>query len=304
MEECRRYFHPFLDSDRWKWFEARDDDIIIATPFKSGTTWVQMIVMGLIHGIQNPPLLRDVDHWIEFRLAPVALAVDKLKAQTTRRFIKTHLPFDAIKYDDRLKYIVVDRDPRDVFMSLWNHYHNMNLQLVNCDLPSGVNPIPNCPMDIREFWRVWLTKGYFPWEQEGYPFWSNLRHAQSWFDVAGRENVLHVHYKNLLEDNVTEIRRIANFIGLQQCEEDIELLSKYTSFENTKNNLHKLFPGGYRIFKNGPNTFFNKGTNGRWKKILDESDVSLFYEISRSILDKYCLEWLVSGVKEIGPRNS
>jgi hypothetical protein len=30
-------------------------------------------------------------------------------------------------------------------------------------------PQPFCPDDIREFWQLWITRGWFEWENEGYP---------------------------------------------------------------------------------------------------------------------------------------
>ena len=296
MSANRRYLHPFLDSERWTSFRPRNDDIIIATPFKSGTTWMQMIVMGLLHGIEKPPLLKEVGHWIDFRLVPKEEFFEQLESQASRRFIKTHLPFDAIPYNEAIKYIVVDRDPKDVFMSIWNHYQNMNVELVNQHLPEDVHPIPCCPADIREFWQMWLTRGYFEWEKEGYPFWSNLRHVQSWFDVRSFDNVLHVHYNNLLSDSASEIGRIATFIGVDIDDETLRKLAEYTSFDQTKKNLDKLFPGGYKLFKNGADTFFNKGTNGRWKDFLTPEDESLLSEVTGSILSESCADWLTSGV--------
>lgn len=303
MHLDRRYLHPFIDSSRWRHYKPRDSDIIIATPFKSGTTWMQMIMLGLIHGIKNPPLLREVEHWIDFRLTDEKAMIDKLESQSCRRFIKTHLPFDAIPYNQSVKYIVVDRDPRDVFMSLWNHYSNMNVDTINSGLPSGVKPIPPCPADIHQFLEMWLTRGYFDWEVEGYPFWSNFRHVQSWFDVRNFDNILHVHYNQLLQNSASEISRIADFIGVNISVAEAQELANHTSFKNTKKNLNTLFPGGYKLFDKGAETFFYKGTNGRWENELTESEKNLFYTISNSLLSKECHQWLTTCYLNKNQRN-
>lgn len=295
MDGTRRYLHPFLDSARWNRYRPRSGDIIIATPFKSGTTWMQMIVLGLLHGIETPPLLKDVDHWIDSRFADEIEMVNRLEGQSSRRFIKSHLPFDAMPFHQNVKYLVVDRDPRDVFMSLWNHYRNMDVNMLNKYLPPEIEPIPFCPEDVHEFWETWLTRGYFSWEAEGYPFWSNLRHAQSWFDVKHLDNVLHVHYDNLLSNSASEISKIANFIDVDISNDQANSLADYTSFKNTKSNLEKLFPGGYRLFENGADTFFYKGVNGRWRDVLTSKDDDLFQSVSRSILSRGCYKWLLKG---------
>jgi hypothetical protein len=46
--ELRRYYSFGFDSFRWKSFRFRPDDIVISTPAKSGTTWIQMMCALLI----------------------------------------------------------------------------------------------------------------------------------------------------------------------------------------------------------------------------------------------------------------
>ena len=60
--------------------------------------------------------------WLDLRMAPLEEVRAKLDAQTHRRCIKTHLPLDGVPFFDEIKYVVVGRDGRDVFMSLVNHY--------------------------------------------------------------------------------------------------------------------------------------------------------------------------------------
>src|SRR5579863_8841368 len=92
----RRYFSHFLDSSRWSSIPLRPGDIIISTGPKSGTTWTQRIVSVLIHGEHLPGSLSEISPWIDLRASPVpidALAA-RLAAQTFRRSLKAHLPFD------------------------------------------------------------------------------------------------------------------------------------------------------------------------------------------------------------------
>ena len=49
-------------------------------------------------------------------------------------------------------------------------------------------------------WRQWISRGGFAWEQDGWPFWSHLHHAQSWWDWRHLPNVLLVHFNDLLAD--------------------------------------------------------------------------------------------------------
>ena len=125
-ERTRIYRCHHFDSTRWDYFERRPDDIIIATSYKAGTTWTQAIVAHLLFPDGDLPAgPAQLSPWLDMRIVPLEVALNALKAQQHRRFIKTHLPLDGMLYDERLKYLYVARDARDVFMSLWNHYSSM-----------------------------------------------------------------------------------------------------------------------------------------------------------------------------------
>ena len=47
-KKVREYQHRLVDSTIWNEFKFRNDDIIIDTYSKSGTTWVQQIVAQLL----------------------------------------------------------------------------------------------------------------------------------------------------------------------------------------------------------------------------------------------------------------
>jgi aryl sulfotransferase len=61
-----RYRNVICDSARWDGFPFRDDDIVISTPPKCGTTWTQMICALLI--FQTSELPRPLDQitpWLD-----------------------------------------------------------------------------------------------------------------------------------------------------------------------------------------------------------------------------------------------
>src|SRR5262245_30965419 len=109
------YQNHHLDSTRWDHYKPRDDDIIISTSYKSGTTWTQEIVLRLLYQGPDAPYLSQVSFWVEARWEPLDEIIKGLEEQKQRRFIKTHLPLDGLPYYSHVKYIVVGRDPRDVF---------------------------------------------------------------------------------------------------------------------------------------------------------------------------------------------
>ena len=126
-----------FDSTRWDGYQPREDDIIIATYSKCGTTWMQRIVSMLLFQSAAPLPIWDLSPWPDMRLfGPIEAELAKAEAQTHRRYFKTHLPLDAIPIYAGVKIVHVARDGRDAAMSLHNHLANFRPELV-----AGVNAI-------------------------------------------------------------------------------------------------------------------------------------------------------------------
>ena len=89
-------------------------------------------------------------------------------------------------------------------MSFFNHYSRYTdafYGVMNDPEKLMGEPCPRCPEDPRELWQSWITRGWFEWESEGYPFWSNLHHTQILLGLpAATEYVLFMHYNDMLED--------------------------------------------------------------------------------------------------------
>ena len=73
---------------------------------------------------QTPTFDRSLDlisPWLDMLTRPLDEVVADLDAQQHRRFIKSHTPLDGLPFDERVTYICVGRDPRDVAIS-WDHH--------------------------------------------------------------------------------------------------------------------------------------------------------------------------------------
>ena len=273
-----------LDSTRWEHYEPLPGDIVVATPPKSGTTWVQNIVMHLIFQDLEFRKVFHVFPWLENPSRPIQEVLDQLDAQQHRRSLKSHLPLDGIVYHPQVKYIIVNRDARDVFMSMWNHYRNT----------LDIKTKPQCPDDIREFWGWWMTRGWFDWETEGYPFQSTLRHAQTWWDYRHLPNILFVHYNDLLQDLEGEVRRISSYLKIEVSEDLLLNIVNAVTFKTMKENANQVV-GNLEWLRGGGETFINKGTNGRWRDVLTEGDLKLYEAAVKRELTLDCARWLEYG---------
>lgn len=301
-QRTRVYRNHHLDSLRWDRFEPRDDDIVITTSYKSGTTWMQHIVHALVFkGDPEALPVGLVSPWIDARfqsdLEPV---LEGLAAQQHRRFVKSHLPLDGLRWIPNAKYIVVGRDTRDVFMSLWNHYRNYTDEAMarfnERDVWEGDDlPAPPKEGEERTLWRSWMTRGWFEWESEGWPFWSNLHHTQSYWDYRDLPNLLFVHYADLLADPHGQIARIADFLDLPQSEAELDAAVEATRIDNMRKELKAADELLKQVFKGGSDAFVYKGTNGRWRDVLTPDDLALYETAKKRVLTPDCAAWLESG---------
>jgi aryl sulfotransferase len=301
----RTYQNHVLDSTRWNCYRPRPDDIVIATSYKSGTTWTQEIVRQLIFQGQDAPPRGELSPWLDVRWNPIDALIGTLESQQHRRFIKSHLPLDGLPFFPQVQYVVVGRDPRDVFMSLWNHHANYTqagwelfISYFN-DTPGGVGQHrPTRPEDIHTFWREWIGQGWFAWESEGYPYWGNLHHTRTWWDYRHLPNILFVHYTDLSSNLAGEVKRIANFLGIPLAEERLPALMQALSLDNMREEqarVHSANPDRPSIWKDGARTFFFKGTNGRWKEVLSAEELDMYEQKVSQVLTPDCRAWLEEG---------
>ena len=151
-EKTRELHNHHFDSTIWNDIAFRDDDVIIATYAKSGTTWMQQIVAQLLFDADPGVAVAEMSPWVDLRVPPKAVKLPLLEAQTHRRFMKTHLPVDALRFAPQAKYLYVGRDGRDVVWSMYNHHVNANQSWYDAlnDTPGRVGPpIEPPPADIR-----------------------------------------------------------------------------------------------------------------------------------------------------------
>lgn len=283
--------HAYYDSRVWNDFIFRDDDIIIVTYAKSGTTWMQQIVSQLIfQGAEGVPV-EKISPWMDVRVPPPEEKLRLVEAQTHRRFVKTHLPVDALVMSPRAKYIYVLRDGRDIAWSWYNHwasYSDLFYEIMN-NIPGRVGPpLERPPASVRQWFHEWLDRNGYPiW-----PFWENVR---SWYAVRDLPNVLLVHYTQLKDDLPGQMRRIADFLDIEVPEDRWPTLVEHCEFPYMKARAASFAMLGGAAWIGGAETFVHKGTNGRWRDVLTAEDNARYEEMAQRELGEDLARWLATG---------
>ena len=302
----RRYRSIVADSQRWDGFELRDDDIVISTPAKCGTTWMQMLCALLV--FQTPELpdrLTELSPWLDMQTAPRDEVVAALEAQEHRRFIKSHTPLDGLPYDERVTYICVGRDPRDVAVSWDNHFANMNLEVfigaraaaVGLDdlaevMPDGP-PIP--PEDPRErFWQ-WVEDDTEPGGGT-----SNLRatlhHLSTFWEVREEPNVVLFHYTDLKADLEGQLRRLAAALAVELDEDRVSELVQAATFDSMRDRAERLAPEVQTDgFWNDTNRFFHAGSSGQWHQFMGPEDAERYEKRVSTLASPDLAAWAHAG---------
>ena len=300
-ERTREYRNHHLDSTRWDGVVPRDDDIIITTAYKAGTTWTQRIVAALIFG-PGPVDLKFASPWVDARFhGPIEPLLAELEGQRHRRFMKSHLAADGMRFFPQAKYLVVGRDTRDVFMSLWNHYSSytdLTYQLLN-DAERPGSEFPRCPATPTELWTRWIAEGWFEWEPDGWPYWSHHHHLATWWAARDASNIMFVHYGDLLGDTEAEMRRIAEFLTIEVDEDVWPALVADVGLDAMREEARGDDDPSSMIFEGGAARFFYKGTNGRWRDTLTDDDLAR-YDQAATALDPTLRAWLEGGRYAIG----
>lgn len=275
-----RYQNALMDSGRWANFVPRNSDIIISTPYKAGTTWTQRICALLIfQSVELVEPLSRTSPWLDQMVKPIEEVLYTYEAQTHRRFVKTHTPLNALPYYPNVTYLVCGRDPRDLFISMENHYANIDMPKfveILAQNSDATDPPPSLPDDINERFKLWLSRGNFPWETDGFPFWSAFHHLQSFWSFRELSNIHFIHYADLQADLAGEMRRIGSLLDIEIRESLWPELVEAATFSEMKQRHEEMAPNADQAIWRDGSKFFNRGTSGQWRDVLSHECLQLY----------------------------
>ena len=306
--EQPRYRAFVYDSARWEGFVFRPDDVIISTPPKCGTTWMQMIYALLV--FQTTKFDRSLDlisPWLDMLTRDISSVRADLDAQTHRRFIKTHTPLDGLPSAADVTYICVARDPRDVFRSWDNHMANFDVMALLAAREQAVG-LDDLPDDFQEMLAHRLP---LPGQSEVERFWAwvddptpvteamsllaTMHHLQTFWEARHQPNVVMLHYSDLQRDLEGEMRRLATRLDIDVPEARWPELVEAATFESMRDRADSLAPDTTHKIWTDNRRFFNRGRTGQWRDILSDADLRRYDRRLSELAEPELLAWAENG---------
>jgi aryl sulfotransferase len=281
-----------FDTSRWDHVKMRPGDIVIGTWAKSGTTLTQQLIQELLSGNEGLAMA-GASPWVDCRfLMPLEPMEEMLEAQTSRRFMKTHAPFESVPFSPDVKYFYIGRDARDVLWSAYNHSVSFTpaaWEMINA--ADGPWPKWSRPqMDVRSYYLHWIATDSAP-NFHDLSFWDNIL---SWWNERGRSNVLLLHYANIIADREATLRQLAKFLEVEVDPARLPAMAERCTIDSMRKAANSAdFFGA--VWEKGAASFFNKGTNGRWRDVLTAEEAAQTDEVAARRLPPDCARWLRTG---------
>lgn len=286
-----RYVNVREDSTRWSDLRLRPDDIIITSPAKAGTTWLQTICALLIFQTADLPApLAELSPWPDARLTDATEVRARLAAQDHRRFLKTHTPLDGLPESTGIRFLAAAREPLDIAVSFYHQQKNVDtgklMQMLA--LPA---PPPDLP-PLRDWLAAWVREETEDVREKVVSLPGVLHHiTRSWQD-RNRPDVLLVHYADLSTDLDGQMRRIAAHLGIAVHERVWPQLVTAATFAHVRQRADRFAPRGPI---KSPAAFFHQGRNGLGAATLGAEDLAAYERHLRRLAEPDLLEWLHRG---------
>lgn len=279
--KTRDYIGPVSDTRAWDGFALRDDDVIISTPPKSGTTWTQTIVMMLLRGeAELDDSIWHLSPWIDCVFRPEAR--DVLAAQTTRRAIKSHAPLDGISYAPDPTYIAVYRHPVDVHFSLKRHADNMKDDTLDFIYPGDTG------QNFDRFLTHPTTKG----GTDDTTLAAIVEHFQSFRRWAHLPNIHLFHYATMQRDLAGQVARLNEILGTGRDAALLARITAATEFSAMKESASRHLRSDDESPFKDELEFFATARSGKWQGRLDDGQMARFDKALAALLEPTDAHWL------------
>jgi aryl sulfotransferase len=288
------------DSARWERFMLRPDDVIITTPAKCGTTWMQTIVGILLNQSVDLPPLSKISPWLDMQIRTVDEVFAMLDAQTGRRFIKTHTPLDGLPANPSVTYLAVIRHPLDVALSDRDHMSNMDRDraVEMREAVAGRYEPPaeseEAPEDPAEFLRWFIDNHEQPSGSGPYGLEDYCQQVRTYWDARDQPNVHLFHYSDMWRDLDKEMRRVASALDVPVDEARWPTFVEAATLKSMRSRATGLAPDAHLGLWQSDEGFFRSGGTRDWAALLTPPDLDHFDQRLRELAgDAY--DWVING---------
>lgn len=192
-------------------------DVFVATQMKCGTTWMQQVVYETMlrghgdFGDAGHGHLYATSPWLEATFGVSMQDAPRLGAERWR-LIKTHMPADRLKYSPDARYVYVTRHPVACFESIVDF-----VRLLAGPLAPSREWLLDWYLSDRMWWRAWPEN------------------VESWWRLAqAHDNVLFVHYEDMLADLPRTVDRVAALLGVELAPSERDAVVRKSGFDYMK----------------------------------------------------------------------
>uniref|UniRef100_UPI0037E783A7 cytosolic sulfotransferase 3-like isoform X2 n=1 Tax=Semicossyphus pulcher TaxID=241346 RepID=UPI0037E783A7 len=271
--------HYFTDNwENVQKFQARPDDILIATYPKAGTTWVSHMLDLLYFGQTSPERqtsipIYDRVPFLDIMFPSMETGKDQVdNLPTSPRLIKSHFPVHLMPqsfWEQNCKIIYVARNAKDNLVSFF-HFDRMN----------KAQPEPGD-------WSNYIHK--FMQGKLLYGSWYD--HVSGWWKKKQTYSKLHyMFYEDLIEDTGREVDKLCGFLGLSPSVEEKQRVMGGVQFDNMKKNSMANY-STLPVMDLKVSPFMRKGKVGDWKDHFTVAQNEEFDEHYRKMMKDPTLQF-------------
>lgn len=297
----RRYQGFMADSARWERFQLRDDDVIITTPSKCGTTWMQRIVGMLLRDeVDLGVPMGTISPWLDMQVRTEEEVFGLLGAQTGRRFIKSHTPLDGLPFNPAVTYIAVIRHPLDVALSDRDHADNMlreravELREAAVGAFERAAGAEDAPEDAAAFLRWFIDNDQGPTGSGPNGLDDYCEQIRTYWDARAEPNVHLFHYADMWNDLDTEMRRVAAALNVAVDEDRWPEFVRAATLKSMRARAAVAAPDTHLGLWRSPETFFRVGGTRDWAALLTPEEIDHFDQRLHELAgDAY--GWVIDG---------
>jgi hypothetical protein len=238
----------------FKGYEPTEHDVFVVTYVKSGTNWMMQLVHQLLfHGKGDYEHIHCVVAWPDTDLmGPMKGYAIPLRdprvwqaSPEDKRVVKTHFRWEDVPYSPKAKYVIVIRDPKDVFVSSYHFF-----------VKDG--PLSFTNMSVAAFLDTFLSDQFFmggSWASTTATYWAQ----------RDKPNVLICSFKEMRRDLAGSVARVASFLGVDASPELLGKVTELSSFNYMKT-IDDKFGTGKFLFKAAP--MMRKGGEGGSSELI------------------------------------